>query len=322
MIKSVRDIAPYLTDEKLAGEFIQNLRWPDGVVSCPLCEKDGAKVYECSGLNADRKQWKCSACRKKFSVTSRSIFEGSHIPLGKWIYAIYLMCSSKKGVSSNQLKRELGISYKSAWFITHRIREAIKVEPMASMLGMDGAVVEIDETFVGGKARNNLHANKGPKATRKAVVATVIERDGPVKTAHVPNTKKKTLQDLAKPIVDSSANIMTDANVSYEGLDQHFRSHHAVDHSKTFVRSVIIHTNFAESYHSLLKRGIIGTFHQLSDKHLFRYLNEFDYRWNTRKMTDGERTVRVIEAAPKKRLTYRAGANSLIGADKDRLPGG
>lgn len=319
MLRNITDIAPYLADERKAGEFVERLRWPDGAIICPLCDKRETRVYECSAANADRKQWKCASCRKKFSVTSRSIFEGSHVPLGKWIYAIFLLCSSKKGVSSNQLMRELGISYRSAWFITHRIREAIKSEPLASMLGKDGAVVEIDETFVGGKVGNNLHANKGAKAGRKAIVATLIERDGDVKTVHVPNTKKATLQNLAKPIVDASANIMTDANVSYEGLDQHFHSHHAVDHSKTFVRSYIIHTNFAESYHSLLKRGIIGTFHQISDKHLFRYLNEFDYKWNTRKMSDGERAMRVVAAAPGKRLTYSVGANSLIGAKKDRI---
>jgi transposase-like protein len=318
MLRNITDIAPLLADERKAGEFIEKLRWSNGV-TCPLCDHD--KVYECSGENAQRKQWKCAKCRKKFSVTSRSIFEGSHIPLGKWIYGIFLMCSSKKGVSSNQLMRELGISYRSAWFMTHRVREAIAVEPMAGMFGKAGAVVELDETYVGGKSKNNRHANKGPKAGRKAIVATVIEREGDVKTVHVPNAKKVTLQDLAKPIVDASANIMTDAHVSYEGLDQHFHSHHAVDHSKTFVRSVIIHTNFAESYHSLLKRGIIGTFHQISDKHLFRYLNEFDHKWNTRKMTDGERAISAIKAAPGKRLTYSVGSNSLIGKKEDRFAG-
>ena len=132
----------------------------------------------------------------------------------------------------------------------------------------------------------------------------------------MPDTKKETVQKLAKPIIDSSANIMTDAHLSYEGLDQHFHSHHAVDHSKTFVRSVIIHTNFAESYHSLLKRGIIGTCHQISDKHLSRYLHEFDHKWNTRKTSDGDRMVEVIKADPGKRLTYRAGDNSLMGFAK------
>jgi transposase-like protein len=312
MLKNVTDIAPLLADERKAGEFFERLRWPNGI-ACPLCDHD--VVYECSGANELRKQWKCGKCRKKFSVTSRSIFEGSHIPIGKWIYAIFLMCSSKKGVSSNQLMRELGLSYRSAWFLTHRIREAMKVEPLASMLGKD-AIVEIDETFVGGKPKNNLHKDKGPNAGKKAIVMTVIERDGGVKSIHVKDTKKATLQDIAKPIVDQSANIMTDANVSYHGLDEHFRSHQTVDHSKTFVRGVIVHTNFAESYHSLLKRGIIGTFHQISDKHLDRYLSEFDMRWNTRKDSDGNRAIGVIRAAPNRRLMYSAGPNPLIGLNK------
>jgi hypothetical protein len=188
------------------------------------------------------------------------------------------------------------------------------LEPMASMLGSGpDAIVEVDETYVGGKAKNNLHRNKGPEATKKAIVMTVIDRDGGVKSVHVPDTKKGTLQKLAKPIVDRSANIVTDAHLSYEGLDQHFHSHHVVDHSETFVRGITFHTNFAESYHSLLKRGIIGSFHHVSDRHLHRYLAEFDYRWNSRKVTDGERAVATIKAAPGKRLTYRKGPNALTG---------
>lgn len=317
MLKNIRDVSRYLNDEKAAGDLIEKLRWPDGAVTCPLCDglgKNGKakRVYECTAPNAERKQWKCGACRKKFSVTSRSIFEGSHIRLGHWIYAIFKMCTSKKGVSANQLKRELGIHYRSAWFLCHRVREAMALEPMASMLGASGGIVELDETYVGGKAKNNLHRNKGPKATKKAAVMTLIDREGDVRSVHVPNVKKGTLQAVAKPIVDKSANIVTDAHLSYEGLDQHFHSHHVVDHSKTFVRGVIFHTNFAESYHSLLKRGIIGSFHHVSDKHLHRYLAEFDYRWNSRKVADGDRAIATIKAAAGKRLTYKAGSNALV----------
>jgi transposase-like protein len=310
MLKNIRDVSRYLNDEKAAGALIETLRWPDGVVTCPLCDGLGKggkpkPVYECTPPNADRKQWKCGACRKKFSVTSRSIFEGSHIRLGHWIYAIFKMCTSKKGISANQLRRELGIHYRSAWFLCHRVREAMTLEPLASMLGEGGGVVELDETFVGGRSRNNMHRNKGPEATKKAIVMTLIERDGEVRSVHVPNNKKGTLQTLAKPIVDRSANIVTDAHLAYEGLDEHFASHEVVDHSKTFVRGVVFHTNFAESYHSLLKRGIIGTFHHVSDKHLHRYLSEFDCRWNTRTQPDGERALQVIRSAPGRRLTYK-----------------
>ena len=304
MISGITDIAPLLVDELKAGDLIRDLRWPDGV-RCAHCEHE--TVYELKAPNAKRRQWKCKDCRRKFSVTTKSIFEGSHIPLGKWVYAIFLMCSSKKGVSANQLKRELSITYKSAWFMCHRVRYAMLQEPLAGMLGKGGAIVELDETFVGGKRKNNRHRRKpGSRATKKTAVMTLIEREGRVVSIRVPNVRKHTLQAIAKPIVDQSANIVTDAHLSYTGLDQYFHSHHTVDHSKTFVRGIIFHTNFAESYHSLLKRGIIGTFHHVSDKHLPRYLAEFDWKWNTRKMSDGERTADTIRSAPSKRLMYKA----------------
>jgi transposase-like protein len=311
-INGITDIARFLTDEAAAQNALANLRWPDGNVTCPLCE-GGKKVYEVAykhtakdGTETVRKQWKCGACRKKFSVTSRSIFEGAHIPVGKWIYAIFLMCSSKKGVSASQLSRELDITVKSAWFMCHRVREAMLQEPLAGMLGTGpDAIVELDETYVGGKKKNNRHKNRTADAGKKTAVMTLIDREGDVKTVKVPNVRKGTLQALARPIVDQSATIMTDAHLSYEGLSEYFAGHHTVDHSKTFVRGVIMHTNFAESYHSLLKRGIIGAFHHISDKHLPRYLAEFDRRWNTRKERDGARTVDVIGTAIGKRLTYK-----------------
>lgn len=315
-INGITDIARFLTDEAAAQQALADLRWPNGI-TCPHagCE-GGKKVYEVAYtrkaketgavIPTVRKQWKCGACRKKFSVTTGSIFEGAHIPVGKWIYAIFLMCSSKKGVSANQLSRELDITYKSAWFMCHRVREAMLQEPLAGMLGTGpDAIVELDETYVGGKKKNNRHRNRTAAAGKKTAVMTLIDREGEVKTVKVDNVRKGTLQRVARPIVDSSANIITDAHLSYEGLDQHFHSHHTVDHSKTFVRGVIVHTNFAESYHSLLKRGIIGTFHHISDKHLPRYLAEFDRRWNSRSDRDGTRTVRVLETAFGKRLTYK-----------------
>lgn len=163
-------------------------------------------------------------CRKKFSVTSRTIFEGSHIPLGQWIYAIYMFSTSKKGISANQLCRELAIQYKSAWFMCHRIREAMKQEPLAGMLGQNGGIVE-------------LHKARTKVARKKTAVMTPIDREGDVKTVKVPKVRKGTLQSIAKPIVDQSANIATDAHLSYTGLDEHFHSHHTVDHSQTFVRA-------------------------------------------------------------------------------------
>lgn len=201
-INGITDIARYLTDEAAAQDALAKLRWPNGV-ACPLCE-GGKKVYECSytttakGKETDRKQWKCGACRKKFSVTSRSIFEGAHIPVGKWIYAIFLTCSSKKGVNASQLSRELDISYKSAWSMCHRVREAMLQEPLSGMLGTGpDSIVELDETFVGGKKKNNRHANRTAAAGKKTAVMTLIDREDDVKTVVVPNTRKGTLQGLA-----------------------------------------------------------------------------------------------------------------------------
>jgi transposase-like protein len=307
-LNGITDIARFLTDEAAAQQALADLRWPNGAVCCPLCD-GGKKVYAvaykaANGKPSVRKQWKCGACRGKFSVTSGSIFEGSHISVGKWIYAVHSMCAHKKGVSAAQLSRELKITHKSAWFMLHRVREAMLQEPLAGMLGQSGDFVELDETFVGGKKRNNRHKNRTAKAGKKVAVMTLLDRDGDVKTVPVPNVRKATLQELAKPLVDKNAYIVTDAHLAYEGLRDHFAGHATVDHSRTFVRGMVFHTNFAESYHSLLKRGIVGAFHHISEKHLGRYLAEFDRRWNTRKQSDGERAVNVIKTAIGKRLTY------------------
>lgn len=311
-LNGITDIALFLSDEAAAQEAFANLRWPNGEVCCPLCE-GGKKVYEVKYVRKDkdgnviatvRKQWKCGACRKKFSVTSGSIFEGSHIKVGHWIYAVYMMCSSKKGVSAAQIARQLKITHKSAWFMLHRVREAMLQEPLAGMLGQSGDFVELDETFVGGKKRNNRHAKRTAAAGKKIAVMTLLDRDGDVKTVPVPNVRKNTLQELAKPLVDKNAWVITDAHLSYTGLKDHFMGHSTVDHSKEYVRGMVFHTNFAESYHSLLKRGIVGAFHHISEKHIGRYLAEFDRRWNTRKESDGERAVSVLRTAIGKRLTY------------------
>lgn len=227
-INGITGIACFLTDEAAAQQALADLRWPDGNIVCPHdgCE-GGKKVYEVaysrkakdgSEIVSVRRQWKCGACRKKFSVTTGSIFEGAHVPVGKWIYAIFLMCSSKKGVSANQLSRDLDITYKSAWFMCHRVREAMLQEPLAGMLGTGpDAIVELDETYVGGKKKNNRHKNRTAAAGRKTAVMTLIDREGDVKTVKVPNVRKGTLQALARPIVDQSATIITDSHLSYGG---------------------------------------------------------------------------------------------------------
>lgn len=298
--------APYFAAEEKAIEYVESLIWPDGTV-CPHCggmEKAYRIKPRKEGTKTRPGLWKCGHCRKQFTVKIGTIFEGSHIAMTKWLLAIYLMCSSKKGISAKQLQRSLGISYKAAWFLCHRVREAMKQEPLRGMLGCGGTIVEADETWIGGKARNNRHRNRKP--IKKVPVLTLIEREGQVRAFKIPNTKKTTLQKIMKPVVDRSAVIMTDENPSYGGLDDHFRAHHAVNHSETFVRAMIIHTNFAESYHALLKRSIFGAYHHISEKYLPRYLKEREFHWNLRHATDGERTVEAIKGAKGKRLAYQS----------------
>lgn len=296
----IQEVAQALVDENKAVELVERMRWPNGPI-CPHCGEH-VRIYALRGKTTRLGLRKCGRCRKQFTVRVGTIFEDSHIPLSKWLYAIRLMCSSKKGVSANQLMRELGITYKSAWFMCHRIRVAMTKPPLSGKLGMEGQIVEVDETYIGGKAGNNKHKDFTPK--EKPIVMTLIERDGDVRTVKLPNTKRGTLQTVVRMNVCEAAHIMTDSHTGYPGLKKHFRMHDTVNHSQEYVRG-IIHTNFAESYHSLLKRGIFGTYHHVSEKHLPRYLREFEFRWNSRKATDGARAVEAIKGAEGKRLTYK-----------------
>jgi transposase-like protein len=235
---NLAELSAVVSDEAKAFELVEQLRWPNGAV-CPHCRSaDRAKRLPLQRTKPSKKHpegkpvyglWKCYACRKQFTVRVGSIFEDSPIPLGKWLLAIHVMCSSKKGISSNQIRRELGVSYQTAWFLTHRIRLAMTVEPLKSLLGQGGGVVEIDETFVGGRVETNLHRDRTAAAGRKTIVMTLVDREGDAIGVVVADTKKETLEAVAKPIVDKSATIMTDGNPSYASLDDYFHGHHAVD---------------------------------------------------------------------------------------------
>lgn len=301
-------------DEQRAFDLLESTIWPHGPV-CPHCEHEvGEKPWPIYDLRKTRPGLrKCSKCRKQFTARIGTIFEDSHIPLGKWLIAIHMMCSSKKGVSAAQLQRQLGLSYKSSWFMCHRIRFAMTQPPLVGKLGGPGTsgIVEIDETYIGGKRRNNPHRNYKPRP--KAAVMTLIERDGNARTFPIPGAKSGVLTYLAVRNVEGTAKVITDSHRSYGGLVMHFEEHGVVDHSKEYVRG-ILHTNFAESYHSLLKRGIVGTFHHISEKHLPRYLREFEFRWNSRKVSDGERVQNAIRGARGKRLMYRAPISARRGA--------
>jgi transposase-like protein len=302
-------MAAIFSREAEAREFLEKKRWPDGPV-CPHCK--AKEVYTLTAKADSRHPvrkgvYKCAKCREQFTVRIGTILEESKIPICKWLMAIHLMTSSKKGVSSHQIARECGITQKSAWFLNHRIREAMKKEPMASMLQ---GVVEIDETYVGGKPRKKTGKHKRGRGTTKAPVMVLVERDGTAKVFPIENVDSKTLKNEIAVNVAKEAIIMTDELSSYQGIRENAGEHRTVKHgAQEYARldpdGVNVHTNTAESFFSLLKRGHYGIFHQISKKHLHRYCTEFGFRWDHRKITDGERMVVAIKGAEGKRLTYK-----------------
>lgn len=291
-------------DEDVAREWLEAKRWPNGPV-CPHCGVENRayrlQAKPTSSRPVRKGVWKCKDCRKQFTVTIGTVFAESHIPLNKWMYAIHLMCSSKKGISALQLSRTVEITYKSAWFMCHRIRKAMEKDPVRSKMT---GIVEADETYIGGKGTGT---QGGPMAGgSKVAVFSLIQRDGEARSVVVDDVKAKTLKGIIRNEVEGTAHIMTDQMASYHGLGREFASHGTVDHSaQEYVRGVI-HVNFSESYFSLLKRGIIGAFHHVSKKHLQRYLEEFDFRWNRRKVSDSERVLAAVAGTEGKRLYYRA----------------
>jgi len=301
------EIMERIGSKEKARELIERLRWPDGPV-CPHCGSD--KIYRLSAKKNSKKPCrngllKCKDCRKQFSVTVGTIFEDSHIPLNKWLISIYLICASKKGISANQLCRMLGITYKSAWFMAHRIRFAMSQQPLSEKLSL---VVEADETYVGARSPGK----RGRGAGNKTKVFSLIQRNGESRSFKVDNVKGKTLKAIIKKNVVDTAHVMTDEFKAYYGLEKLVAKHSTVNHGeKEYVRG-IVHTNFAESYFSLLKRGILGTFHHVSEEHMQRYLDEFDYRWTRRNEDDGNNTVKAIEGAWGKRLQYKDSSNFAV----------
>jgi len=299
---NLHELTTIVSDERKAFAMVEALVWPNGSV-CPHCANpDNKPSYDLGNVRPGLR--KCGACRKQYTVRIGTIFEDSHIELGKWLIAIHMMCSSKKGVSAAQLQRQLGLSYKSAWFMCHRVRLAMTLPPMSGLLGGGSQnVVEVDETRIGGKHGNNMHRGYKPKP--KMLVMTLIERDGRVRTELIKNPKSETLKGVIRQTVSENAHIVTDEWGGYQGLKHRYASHRVVNHRKEYVRG-LIHVNFAESYHSLLKRGILGTFHHVSRQHLPRYLREFEFRWNSRKITDGERTEQAVRQIVGKRLRYQS----------------
>jgi transposase-like protein len=287
-----------LTDGE-AREFFERLRWPDGP-ACAHCRAKG--VTRLGGAAAKRWLFQCNACRKEFSATVGTIFEGSHIPMRKWVIAIHLMCSSKKGVSALQLQRNLGLgSYKSAWHMAHRIRHMMKSNGVGKVLQ---GPVEVDETYVGGKTRKGI---RGRGSERKTPVVALVSRAGEMRTRVVERVDAASLKGAIRDHVRKDATIYTDEWVSYGGIGAEFSGgHKVVKHKDGQYVNGDAHVNNAESWFALLKRGVHGIFHHVSREHLPRYCDEFEFRWNARKIDDGERTAKAIGQCAGKRLMYRA----------------
>ena len=296
--------APYFQDADKARERLEALRWPNGPI-CPHCGAN-EKAYAITGKSARPGLYKCKDCRQQFTVTVGTVFERSRLPLNKWLMAVHLMCASKKGMSSHQLHRMLGVTYKTAWFMTHRIREAMK-DPMKGLLGTGGGTVEADETFWGNNKPKGQ--KKGRGYAHKMKVLTLIERGGKARSFHVPAVNAKTLRPILREQISREAHLMTDEAGQYvlsqPPISGDFASHSFVRHSQGEYVREDTHTNTLESYFSILKRGLVGTFHHVSARHLSRYCGEFDFRYNYRKLTDRERTDMALIGITGKRLMYR-----------------
>ena len=257
------------TDAKCR-ELLEGLRWPSG----PACLRCGS--LSVSEIEA-RNQYDCNDCRHQFSVTAGTIMHDSHLPLRKWFLAIYLICESKKGISALQLKRTLGVAYKTAWYLSHRIREAMGNDPMEgpTLLG----VVEVDETLIGGKTKGKGRAYKG----NKTWVAGAIQRGGRIRLERIPDTKRATLHDfISRTVKDEAEAIYTDELASYLGIADANTRHETVNHSAEEWVVGDVHTNSIEGVWSLFERSIIGAFHKVSEKHLDRYLEELEWRYSNR----------------------------------------
>ena len=323
-------LQPQFQDEDAARQFLENLRWPDGTI-CPHCGLLGEayrivrKEPDLEKLKLTRKRyrkpqkglWKCKGCRKQFTVTVKTIFEDSHIPLHKWLLAIHLMCASKKGVSAHQLMRMLDIKqYKSAWFMAHRIRYAMTGELPEKMTG----VVEADSTFIGGKLRNKTSTVRKMAGRdqdhyeafhKKAEVFSVVQRGGKVYSRHLERVTAENLTDVLNDVCERDAHLMTDSASALikanrdSGDRKHSLVNHSADEYVRYEEGVCVTTNTVEGYFSLLKRGINGVYHHVGRKHLHRYLGEFDFRYNERRVTDGERALTALKGFDGKRLMYR-----------------
>ncbi len=308
MAKSNSLSAPHFHDADKARVWLEARLWKDGPI-CPHC----GVVDEATLMKGDTTRpglYQCNACREPFTVTVGTLYERSKVPLNKWLAATHLMMASKKGMSALEIGRLLGLSKKTAWFLCHRIRESLRQTDLEP-LGGKGKIVEIDETFIGGLEKNKHRKQRkhvGTGGAGKEAVFSLVERDGRVQSHHVASVTAKTLRPIIEAQVDGKTYVMTDEGATAKSLGKEFKKHGMVNHSiGEYVRGDI-HTNTIEGYFSILKRGVYGTFHHVSQQHLKRYLAEFDYRYNEREalgVDDETRMAKSVQGIVGKRLTYR-----------------
>jgi len=310
---------PIFADADLAREHLESVLWPDGV-TCPHCGvvRDGITAVNTTTkrkkpLAPGKKHrparaglYHCNACEEQFTVTVGTVMESSHIPLNKWLLAFYLMCSSKKGISAHQLHRTFGITYKSAWFMAHRIREALRTGGLAppSPMGGPGKVVEADETFTGNlpdaAIRSGFH--------HKMAILTLVERRGRARSFHIPTANARSIMPIIYDNLADETKVMTDDAGYYGSHIRDYYEHQVVNHSKEEWARGDVHTNTVEGFFSIFKRGMRGIYQHCSEKHLHRYLAEFDFRYSNRSklgVEDSERTDRALTGVQGKRLTYK-----------------
>jgi transposase-like protein len=302
---------PQFHDEGAAFTFVEARLWPQGPV-CFHC-KGTERVGALKGKTTRPGLYKCYVCRKPFTVRMGTVFEASHIEMHKWLQAMFLMCSSKKGISTNQLHRTLRISLKSAWFLSHRIREAMTSIGFDGQMGGEGGIVEIDETFIGRKEGFKVHRG----FAHKNAVMSLVERrpeGAVVRSFHVGGTAQADLLPIIKVHVSPLTHIMTDEAGQYTHIAKHFIAHDFTTHSKgEYVRDSFIHSNTVEGYYSVFKRGMVGTYQHCAEHHLKRYVAEFDFRYNNRVRlgySDTDRAGKLLQGVVGKRLTYRTTAGA------------
>jgi transposase-like protein len=312
-IKTLREAVLHFSNFENCKNLMVQLRWPDGKVKCPRCDSEKVTFL------AKARVWKCYGKHPipKFSLKTGTIFEDSPLPLEKWLPALWLVVNCKNGISSCELARDLGVTQKTAWFMAHRLRFALT----EGGFGLLSGEVEVDETFIGGKARNMHVADRKRKITGtggkgKAVAFGMLERGGKVRTMTLPDRQKETVQPLIKKHVKAGAALYTDEMLGYRGMDADF-AHQVINHAVQYVDGKI-HTNGLENYWSLLKRGINGTYVSVEPFHLFRYLDEQSFRYNNRAtpdnpLNDGDRFVLALSQITEKRLTYK----HLTGKDRE-----